>query len=161
MISKRLSVCIIFLLIVKTVPCQIKDTIKSTSFFDADSIYMGTFYKTNEILDSTVYQNLEGNRINVLFKLPKYRHGYGSLKLFLLDQFRERLNYEEVNGAAIVYILLVKNKIKEIRIGKRIGYNSKYDPLIKEILMKTEGNWIVAKGDSSKPVLFVYLFEMK
>jgi hypothetical protein len=161
MITKKLPLGILFLLLVKIGPCQINDTIKSTRFFDADSIYVGTFYETNGILDSTVYMDLEGNKLNVLFKLPQYRDGYGSLKLFLSDQFNKRVNYEEVNGAAIVYVFLDKHKIKEIRIGKRLGYNSKYDQVIKEIIKKTEKKWIVPKRDYKKPVLFPIFFELK
>lgn len=161
MIIKKLTICGLLLLIVKVVSCQVLDTCKIESFFDADSVYLGTFYKTNGKIDSTIYLDIKKNKVNVLFKLPEYKYGYDSLNIFLLDKFRKQINYEEVNGAALVYILLVNNKIREIRIGKRIGYNCKYDPIIRNVLMKTQGKWIVSKFDKRRPILFVYLFKMK
>ena len=136
--------------------CEKKD---STVFFDADSMRLGIFYKTNDKIDSTLYWDLEGNKINVSFEVPEYKYGIDSLNNFLLTEFRNRLNFVEVNGAALVYILLEGSRIKEIRIGKRIGYYKKHDALIKETLMLTQGNWIVP--DIDKPLLFTYLFKMK
>jgi hypothetical protein len=161
MITKRIILGIIFLLMVKAVSCQVIDTIKVTPIYDDDSTHFATIYSTNGKVDSTTYYDINKNRINVLFKSPKFKYGNDSLKSFLINQFRERVNYDEVHGAAIVYVLLVNNKIKEIRIGKRMGYNCKYDPIIKQCLMKTQGKWIVSKEDHNKRVLFIYLFEMK
>jgi hypothetical protein len=161
MLTKKIILGILFLLVIKIAPCQIKDTIRASCFFDADSTYLGTFFSTNGMLDSTIYIDLEGNKLNVLFKLPQYRDGYGSLKLFLSDQFNKRVDYEEINGAALIYVLFKNKKIKEIRIGRRMGYNSKYDPIIKETFLKTERKWVVPKADRKKPTLFVYLFELK
>jgi len=136
--------------------CEKTDT---TFFFDADSMRLGIFYKTNDKIDSTLYWDLEKNVINVTFEVPEYKYGIDSLNSFVLTEFRKRLNFVEVNGVALVYILLDGSVIKEIRIGKRIGYHKKYDNLIKEVLMLTQGNWIVK--DRSKPILFTYLFKMK
>ena len=136
--------------------CEKKD---STIFFDADSMRLGIFYKTNDKIDSTLYWDLEKNMINVSFEVPEYKYGIDSLNSFLLTEFRNKLNFVEVNGAALVYILLDSSNIKEIRIGKRIGYHKKYDALVKETLMLTQGNWIV--NDKDKSLLFTYLFKMK
>lgn len=131
----------------------------STIFLDADSMRLGIFYKTNDKIDSTLYWDLEKNVINVAFEVPEYKYGIDSLNSFLLTEFRNKLNFVEVNGAALVYLLLEGSDIKEIRIGKRIGYHKKYDDLIKETLMLTQGDWIAS--DKSKPILFTYLFKMK
>ena len=101
------------------------------------------------------------NKINVSFRVPDYEYGIDSLNSFLLSQFRRRLDFVEVNGAALVYILLERSSIKEIRVSKRIGYDKKYDALIKETLMMTDGNWSVSETDSEKLILFAYLFKMK
>jgi len=136
--------------------CEKKD---STIFLDADSTRLGIFYKTNDKIDSTLYWDLKKNMINVSFEVPEYKYGIDSLNNFLLTEFRNKLNFVEVNGAALVYILLDGANIKEIRIGKRIGYHKKYDAIIKETLMLTQGNWIVSEKDKS--LLFTYLFKMK
>jgi len=139
---------------------QVTEKKDSTLFFDADSTCLGIFYKTNDKVDSTVYWDLEKNKIKVLFDVPEYEFGVDSLNNLLLDKFRKQLNFVEVNGAALVYILLENDKIREIRIGKRIGYNRKYDELIKETLMITQGNWNIPEK-TDKPLLFVYLFKMR
>jgi hypothetical protein len=131
----------------------------STILLDADSMRLGILYKTNDKIDSTLYWDLGKNMIDVSFEVPEYIYGIDSLNSFLLTEFRNKLNFVEVNGAALVYILLDGSDIKEIRIGKRIGYHKQYDDLIKETLMLTQGNWIVP--DKSKSILFTYLFKMK
>lgn len=136
--------------------CEKKDT---TIFFDADSIRLGILYKTNDKIDSTFYWDSEKNKIKVLFEVPQYKYGIDSLNNFVLSEFRKRLDFVEVNGAALVYILIEGSSVKEIRIGKRIGYDKKYDDLIKETLLLTQGNWIVY--DVDKPILFPYLFKMR
>lgn len=160
MITKMMLFYVVFLISIKLSYCQVPDVKNNMPFFDADSIRLGVFYKTNEKIDSTVYWDSGEKKIDVLFEVPKCKLSFDSLNNFLLEQFRMRVNYEEVNGAALVYILLECAKIKEIRIAKRIGYHRKYDPFIKETLMETQGNWFMSEK-VSKPVLFVYLFKMK
>lgn len=137
--------------------CDKKDGI---FFFDADSVCIGIFYKSKDKIDSTAYWDLKQNKINVVFEVPEYKFGIDSLNNFILKEFRERLDFVEVNGAALVYILLKNHKIEEIRIGKRIGYHEKYNSLIKETLMLTNDNWIIS-DKMKEPILFVYLFKMK
>ncbi|GET24712.1 hypothetical protein NT017_10410 [Prolixibacter sp. NT017] len=139
---------------------QIAEKKDSILFFDADSTCLGVFYETNNEIDSTVYWDLNKDKIDVSFKVPEYKFGIDSLNELLLSKFREQLNFVEVNGAALVYILLENGEIKEIRIGKRIGYHRKYDELIEKTLMMTQGDWIIPKK-TNKPLLFVYLFKMK
>jgi hypothetical protein len=160
MTIKCILLYLLFLPFVKLSYSQISCIQDSTAFFDADSIRLGIYYKTNEKIDSIEYWDLEKHKIDVYFEVPEYKYSYDSLENFLLEQFRMLVNYEEVNGAALVYILLDSDSIKEIRIGKRIGYHSKYDSFVKETLMKTQGNWVIP-DNADKPILFVYLFKMK
>ena len=139
---------------------QVSEKKDSTFFFDADSTCLGIFYKTNDNIDSTIYWNLGNEKISVSFEVPKYRLDIDSLNSLLLDKFRERLDFIEVNGAALVFILLKEDKIVEMRIGKRIGYNRRYDDLIKETLMIAQNIWYIPK-EVDKPLLFVYLFKMR
>lgn len=160
MITKSIFLYVLFSTLITLGFGQVAETKDSTLFFDADSTCFGIFYKTNDKIDSTIYWDLEKNKISVSFDVPEYKFGIDSLNNFLLEKFRERLNYVEINGAALVYILFEDNKIREIRIGKRIGYHRKYDELIKETLMITQSNWIIPKK-TDKPLLFVYLFKMR
>lgn len=133
------------------------------TFYDADSTYLGAFYYTGRNLDSTIYVRMTGEKVNVLFLLPKYQGGYKSLRNFIDKQFIKIKGWQETNASCLVYILLMNNKIEEIRIGKRIGYNYslKYDAEIKRILLLTQGNWSVKRNKTNKPVLFAYLFHFK
>jgi len=160
MTTKSVFLYILLLTLTRLSFAQIVEKRDSTLFFDADSTCIGVFYKTNDKVDSTIYWDLKKNKIRVVFDVPQYEFGIDSLNNLLLDKFRTQLNFVEVNGAALVYILLQDNKIKEIRIGKRIGYDPKYDELIIKTLMITQNNWIIPKK-IDKPILFVYLFKMK
>ena len=160
MIIKKIFLCVLFLTCTKLTYSQIQGVRDSISFYDADSVLLGKYYEIDGKINSTVYWDSTKNKINVTFKVPEYKISFDSLNNYLLEQFRILVNYEEVNGDALVYILLDGDKIKEIRIGKRIGYNNKYDTAIKETLMKAQGNWFMS-NKTCKPVLFVYLFKMK
>lgn len=160
MTTKYIFLNVLFSTIITLSFGQVVEKKDSTLFFDADSTCLGIFYKTNDSVDSTVYWNLEKNKISVSFDVPEYKYGVDSLNSLLLYNFRQQLNFVEVNGAALVYILLDDDKIKEIRIGKRIGYNRKYDELIKETLMITQSDWNTPEK-IDKPLLFVYLFKMR
>ena len=130
-------------------------------FYDADSIPIGIFYISNEKVDSTIYWDLEKNKFNVQFTGEcRYKYGFDSLKSLIIKQFRQMVNYEEINDVALVYVLMDKGKITEIRIGKRINNNSKYDSIIKEILTNTQKDWILP-DKIEKPLLLPYLFKVR
>lgn len=132
-------------------------------FYDADSILIGTYHYSGKDLDSTIYVKPNKKKLKVLFKMPEYRGGYDSLKLFFEEEFQKIEKKEELNGLSLVYILLEKGKITDIRIGDRIAYNNydiNYDKEIKKIIRKTERNWITQSPGNEGPILFVYLFQL-
>lgn len=133
-------------------------------FYDADGVFIGTYHYTGKDLDSTTYIKPNGRKLKVLFEMPEYEGGYDALQNFFEEEFRKIENKEEdMSALALVYILLEDGEITDIRIGDRIGYhnfNLNYDTKIKEILRKTQKNWITPDSRKAEPLLFVYLFNL-
>lgn len=79
------------------------DKTNYTKLYDADSTCFGVIFQSNSEIDSTLYYNLEGKKIAVNFEIPKYKYGIDSLNNFVLKEFRRKLEFVEVNGAALVF----------------------------------------------------------
>lgn len=129
-------------------------------FYDADSVQVGTYYYMGNKLDSTIYFKTKRHKVKALFEMPPYQGGYDSLKQFFEQEFRKTSN-ENVDGMALVYILLEGGKVTDVKIADRIGYNKKHDNKVKEIVYQTKDNWQVNEQKVDSPLLFVYLFTLK
>lgn len=117
--------------------------VDSFPILNCDIHQLGTLY-------SCVYIKINKERILVDNDI-KYKEGDSSLQLFCDSIYYNIYGNDlpEINALAYYFILFDKNLIKEVRIFKRLGFNSEYDSLVKSLLFKTEGNWI-EKNDQAK-----------
>ena len=145
MISTKLSAIIIFFGMVCCDGIKSHNTYLET-IYDADSLPL-LKCQTNKLthLDSCIFIKTNGENIPVDFKI-KYSGGIDSLVAFCDRKYFQILgeNFQELNEK-IQYYILFDNKVKinEIRIYRRSNYiGNKYDNIIKDVLLKTEGNWV-------------------
>ncbi len=111
--------------------------------------------------DSCVFITTKGDKIPVDIEV-RYKGGYDSLRAFCDSVYCRIMgnDFQELNEKIQYFILFDDNlHIREIRICKVPLYiNRKYIDIIKRVLLKTEGNWILRKAKSIKGHVYGGIF---
>ncbi|THD66635.1 hypothetical protein E7Z59_12665 [Robertkochia marina] len=158
MIIKKIVFMLFSAFAVECCAQDLKD--KEMKVFDAFNNHILTHFKSNGSIDSTLYWNSKGNKLSVNFEYPNYKFGMDSIQKLLLLEFREKVDVHDVNGAALLYVLVEENhKISEARIVRRYGYPQRADSAIIQTLLLSEKEWLKLKNE--KPTVFPLLFKME
>lgn len=154
----KLKVIILFVLVLGSNGAH-SQNVSSNKVFDMNN-HLILSWKGSDF-DSCVFVTNRGNKIPVDLEV-RYKGGYDSLRVFCDSVYCRIMgnDFQELNEKIQYFILFDNNlNIKEIRICKVPSYiNGKYIDVIKKVLLKTKGNWILREAKSVKGHVYGGIF---
>lgn len=134
---------------------------------DVDSLPVLS-YKGNQLLhsDTIIFIKADKSEVSVDMNI-QFKKGLETYHALCDSNYFRILgdDFQELNATAYYIILFDDNyQISEVRIYKRLGYsNLKYDNIVKEVILQTNGNWgqRESKSDKRKWHVFIGRFKLR